>query len=185
MTGHQSDANFASGLLSVLNSGQCLAVGATNHFRPIANLEFPFGRICGDVGCIFQTNGNNKLLIVEREGSAPGNERNILKWHHAISSKSPILLSDGITSLPCDSGLPILLVLAFGRTAKWAISDYQKTFAFCKLLADVVNREHSQDILRVLVLKSDHETTDWRVHGEQAGRAIIDSLPNANDIQED
>ena len=176
MTGHQSDADFALGLLSVLNSGQCVTEEETNHFRPISNLEIPFGRICGDVGRILQSNGKNKLLIVEREGSAPGNERNILKWHHAIFTKSPIFLSDGMTSLPCDSDLPILLVLAFGRTAKWAMSDFEKTFAFCKLLADVVNREHSQDRFRVLVSKRDPEITDWRVHGEETGFRILEEV---------
>lgn len=162
-SGHAIDALFASSFLATMSESLPICSGRDGHWRPKAKLPPPFGSIASDFGCSFRGPKGEILLIVEREGSAPGNERNILKWHAAVSRGAELYLESGSQRIRCRPDA-VLLVLAFGRPPKWDRSDFEKTVAFCELLAEIINRQDlsGRTPLRVLVRKYPPEASDWK-----------------------
>ena len=145
-SGNKRDAEFANGFLDVLNGHVSLLNGTSAHCRPKAMLGTPFGAVTGDLACVYESpdrNGNT-LLIVEREGSAPGNERNILKWFHPLKRGGKIDVFRGQSIVQCKFDR-VSLLLAFARNKKWGVSDFKKTSAFCDLLAEIVNDYGRED----------------------------------------
>lgn len=140
VSGALRDKQFAAGLLSELSQKLTLVVGASGHWRPQADLGRPWGKITGDFGCCFTSpsQAGQTLLIVERESSGPGNERNILKWYEAVRAGVPITLAAGGEKIALKPDR-IILCLAFMRPASWDPSDFAKTAAFCEVLAGLVN----------------------------------------------
>lgn len=165
-SGSKRDSQFATGFLSELTANQNVQVATMMHCRAKASLGKPLGAIDGDVAVIYQTSGRWKLLIVEREGSAPGNERNILKWYHALNAGIDISTNtsndqaDSKQNRPNRTEIDLLeepqfqsvdLLLAFTRTEGWSESDFNKTAAFCGILAELVNSQCRQDGLELSV----------------------------------
>lgn len=182
ISGHLLDAQFAEGFLAgfaVSEEGIKIATGTDGHWRPKANLGEPFGKVSGDVGCTCLLRGadGETLLIVEREGSAPGNERNILKWFRVVETGTDIWLDNGAQRTGCDPE-SILVILAFGRPANWSQSDFDKTVGFCELLAETVNRVQSgrDTRLTVNVEKVDATVEDWRQAGREIGDRVLSRL---------
>ena len=104
------------------------------------------------------------LLIVEREGSAPGNERNILKWFQAVRGGHRIKLDSGTGPVAVNPDR-IVLLLCFARPdpRKWSESDFMKTARFCTMLAELVERdlrEHTPQF-KVHIETRSYAVTDW------------------------
>ena len=176
VSGHQLDAQFAEGFLTTLSSRLAVRQGATGHWRPEARLDVPLGRVTGDLGFTFDGSDGETLLIVEREGSAPGNERNILKWVAALDSGAVIRLKSGPSLIEC-SPSAVILLLAFGRSAKWDRTDFEKTIAFCDMLAEFVNKRDCNNSvpLRVLVNASPALVSDWQECGSWMAERFAES----------
>lgn len=173
-SGHQSDAQFASGFLNGLAERIDTFAGGDGHWRPRANLEVPYGRVDGDVafGCRLSNFDGDTLVIVEREGSGPGNERNILKWYQATESRADIYLVNGGNTIQRNWS-SVILMLAFARPAGWSASDFGKTVGFCRLLGDLINRNSN---LTVIVEAWEGAAEDWQLVGEYHGRKLVERL---------
>jgi len=176
MQGRQADKGFSAGVIAGLRTAGCtFGIGSDDHWRPSVLLPQPFGRVEGDFGVqvIRRTTPKPMLLLIEREASAPGNERNILKWLPAWRKHMPVELRRGAdtVTVPFDDAV---LALVFGRpTAKWSKSDFDKTVAFCGLLADSVQRWEG---LNVVVHVLPEPLQDWERAGFQAGSALSKRL---------
>jgi hypothetical protein len=146
ISGHVLDGQFAAGMLAVLSNELQIVFGSSGHWRPKADLGRPWGKVTGDFCCCFSRPGSSgySLLIIEREGSAPGNERNILKWFQAIRLRAAISMDDGRQRIELTPDR-IVLGLAFVRPGGWDLSDFDKTVAFCELLAEIVNTQCSDN----------------------------------------
>lgn len=81
LSGNATDSAFAEGFLAAIAQDKSLRFvvpdNPTEHWRPTADLNSPLGRIVGDISLLIRkpSESTNTLLVVEREGSAPGNER--------------------------------------------------------------------------------------------------------------
>jgi hypothetical protein len=139
------DASFAEGLITTL-AGFVTPLRGTEsgHWRPMADLGAPYGGVIGDASLFYSSAQypGESLLIAEREGSAPGNERNILKWYQAIRGQHRIRLDSGTGPIEVHPAR-VVLVLCFARPdpSKWSESDFQKTAGFCSILAELVGRD--------------------------------------------
>lgn len=120
------------------------------------------------------------LLIVEREGSAPGNERSILKWHEALRREASVELRyrSQMRHAVEVGAQQAMLLLAFGQSTSWSGTSYVDTVAFCEVLADMVNMapQLSGIALRVHVADFGAAVTDWQLCGKHFGRDILGLL---------
>jgi hypothetical protein len=182
-SGRILDGKFAVGFLSALvkQDGAHFRNISTEHWRPVAMLDRPFGKVEGDLGVVIgpTTSGDksNILLVVEREGSAPGNERSLLKWFEAARQVAQIILTrNSIKQVVTPS--KIVLVAAFCATPEWYGSDFDKTVAFCKSLADIINDTKIQMgyPLTVEVQQMPSKVMDWNAAGYEFGRRAADYL---------
>lgn len=161
------DASFADGLITTLAGLVTPRHGTqTGHWRPMADLGPPYGVVIGDAGFIYSApqHPGESLLIAEREGSAPGNERNILKWYQTIRGKHRIRLDSGTGPIEIHPNR-IVLVLCFARPdpKTWSESDFQKTVGFCAVLADLVGKDlqdHAPRFEAHTDMRS-YSVTDW------------------------
>ena len=178
MNGNQADAEFAGGFLSAV--GSAVAVKPSlEHWRPTADLESPFGRVQGDLGFFVGDGASGvTLVIVEREGSAPGNERNALKWYTALRGAREVYLRrDGKNAT--GSYDTVLLWMAFGRSRSWGRSDFEKTVGFCGLLARILSHpagDLGPDLRIIVQAVSSDEVDDWREVGREQGNALLREL---------
>src|SRR4051794_27725284 len=95
-SGSASDALFAEAVLQSLSAHTDAFESYRLHRRAVADCGPPFGRVDGDFALFRfgQGDAGGTLLIVEPEGSGPGNERNILKWHRVVKEGREISLKD-------------------------------------------------------------------------------------------
>ena len=175
-SGNARDAEFAEGLLTVLSGHSQLLKGTSEHSRPKADLGQPFGRVAGDVCCLYRkpNSDETRMLIVEREGSAPGNERNILKWYRALSNGKSIWVDNQNGPIQCDVS-NVVLLLAFGRPTGWDTSDFEKTVAFCELLGSTLN-ENTAIPMTIHVNKFPGVVEDWKECGRHFGTIAAEIL---------
>ena len=140
VSGHALDSQFATGVLDVLSEHLEIVHSSSGHWRPKADLGKPYGKITGDLCCCFTQPGQEgySLLIIEREGSGPGNERNILKWYRAVQQRVVVSIDDGRQRIEVRPAR-VLLAMAFMRPPGWDQSDFEKTAAFSELLGDLLN----------------------------------------------
>ena len=94
VSGRQRDSQFARGFLSSLKAAGTQIVSTGDQmFRPVVTLEPPMGRAEGDVAIVISDDSlGATLVVIEREGSGPGNERNLLKWYAALRQHREIPL---------------------------------------------------------------------------------------------
>ncbi len=175
-SGSATDARFADGFLAAIQEADHLNLDVTlQHWRPVADLPLPFGRIIGDLGLLFHSpaHSSKTLLIVEREGSGPGNERNILKWFQAVNAAHPVRLDAHGEQISCEQAAVILL-LAFCRPPDWGVSDFDKSFAFCEVLARITNECSvvANTPMTIVVRRYPSEVGDW----EHCGRHFADQV---------
>jgi hypothetical protein len=172
-----SDTEFANGVIAAL-SGVVTPLQGTEvgHWRPKAKLGHPLGKITGDGALLFSTPRHQaeSLLIIEREGSAPGNERSILKWHRAVRTGTPITLERKGSVIKATPAR-ILLLLCFARVIPegWSESDFLKTAEFCKELAELIVRDplvHSPP-LEVRVEVRSYAVQDWTACGQDVANS--------------
>ena len=166
---------FAKTLVSF---GIRISAGEGGRFRPVARLSKPLGRSEGDVGFVVES-GNNPIvrtmLIVEREGSAPGNERNILKWLATAKSKETIYLrSNGFDINPKYERVHVLL--CFGRSEKWNTSDFQRTAEYCSVLAKLVNKSTVRDQLMVTIQTELSVAPTWKDLGTAHAKRFVSKI---------
>jgi hypothetical protein len=178
-SGAVADALFADGFLGALRASSAVCGYADSQWRPVARLSPPYGSIIGDVAVTFRRPADQRdvLLIVEREGSAPGNERNILKWVEARRCGAPIVLTQ-LANHTAVSVQEIQLVLAFGRPAGWPPSDFAKAVAFCRLLTDMANAQRSASAIpmHVTVLNPTLVAVDWQRHGREVAQLVLEQI---------
>ena len=184
-SGTVRDASFATGFLRVIARTPDICVNLLGHCRAKAQSNAPLGAVDGDVAVVFRNRHSpgNTLLIVEREGSAPGNERNILKWFEAIRAGNAISICQfGKAIGPFEyAGLELLLAFARPQAAQnkdgWGQSDFEKTVGFCKILAELVNHECERTSLlfKVRVEKCSEAIADdcWEKCGEHFGQLVM------------
>jgi hypothetical protein len=71
----------------------------------------------------------------------------------------------------------ITLLLCFARTnpVSWAESDFQKTVAYCRLLADLINKDLSGKTPRfeAHVEARSHAITDWQACGRDFANSCV------------
>ena len=181
-SGNIRDAGFARGLIRALSETVAIDPATAGHCRAKAMCGHPLGAVDGDVAIVVQSpmTGGNTLLIVEREGSGPGNERNILKWFHVVRSQSPITIRATYGTIDTPAYDRVELLLAFTRTFRWEQSDFEKTAGFCSLLAELVNRECEQVGLkftvRVACCPGVIDSDGWERCGEHFGQIIAKRL---------
>ena len=176
LSGRQLDAQFAEGFLASAQGGR--AEGhASQHWRPVADLGPLLGKTEGDAALfVDDDSARNTLVVVEREGSAPGNERNALKWYQAVLGGHEIRLR----SRGKETGRPydrVIVWMAFGRSSKWPENDFSKTVEFCRLQAPVLNNggERLAPSFKVVVRAlSMDPVVDWRECGRAHGAALMD-----------
>jgi hypothetical protein len=173
--GRLSDSEFASGFTSELATKLRILQGTeVGHWRPTANLGPPFGSIEADAGVTFSKEHGSAttMLIVEREASSPGNERNILKWYQAVRHGHMIDLKSGNRCItPTIDDIILLLCFARADPSKWADSDFRKTVQFCSALAGLVSndlRNHTPSCT-VRVDAISHPIVNWQVCGSEFG----------------
>lgn len=176
-SGHQADAAFADAFIKEFRKLATVVAGVDGHWRPTASLAKPLGKVDGDVACVCRLPDaeGDVLVVVEREGSAPGNERNILKWYRAIVDGPGILLKRGAeTEAPRYTR--VFLLLAFGRSEKWGDSDFKKTAAFCRFLGETLSCRVHELPFHVEVVESDTIVEDWPRFGAGVAKAAADLL---------
>jgi hypothetical protein len=176
-SGSAADSAFAEGFLAAIAQDKSLCfIVRPEHWRPISNLKLPLGQVEGDIGLLIRkpSESTNTLLVVEREGSAPGNERNILKWFEAVRGSYNIALLRPNQKVTCDFNR-IILLLAFCRPSKWPLSDFQKTASFCEIFGTLVNQYPFGRTISftTVCLKYPTEVADWRECGRHFGAEII------------
>lgn len=179
-SGSLIDTEFATGFLAAFTQTDVLLSSyAQEHWRPISSLGMPLGKVIGDIGFTFRKRDalSDTLLIVEREGSGPGNERNILKWFETIRKYHQIFLIKGNQQYLCQTD-HIILYLAFCHSGGWSNSDFQKTVAFCDILATLVNQETQKDGVSFEVLIDHYQTkvSDWKQCGAHFAKTILQKI---------
>lgn len=181
-SGTHEDKRFAEGFLEELRHCTGLSLpDDLSHWRPFADLGSPRGSVFGDLGVVLGIGSDQAraLLIVEREGSGPGNERSILKWWQALRSSAEIRLKrDTETmSLPGDVN-DIFVALVFGRSAGWQSSDFDKTIAFCSDLAQLATVDLWNRRCRGAfnVTSSPGAVEDWNGFGKQLCSPIVKAM---------
>jgi hypothetical protein len=190
-SGSKRDTKFAKGFLRKFNSSH-EPDSDYAHCRSRSRCGSDFGTVDGDVSLLFlDDRGRNRLLVVEREGSGPGNERNILKWYQAVIGSSEILLHDGKRTLPHSSYDYFDLCLYFTRPQNesgkesWGLSDFRKTVAYCRLLADLVNQQSERDLLmfkvHVEIYKAIVPESDWEIAGAACAEVLLNKLEISRD----
>lgn len=182
-SGRQRDAVFAAGVLGALREAPGLEFWPSlEHWRPIVRMGDALGTAEGDLGLLVRHTGDQgwTLLIVEREGSAPGNERSILKWREALRRGDPIWLRCGQRGEEVAKARPrrALLLLVFGSSERWRGTPYAGTVAFCRALAEMVNEAGPVGgvTLRVRVEDAGSDVEDWRACGGRFGREVASLL---------
>lgn len=177
-SGRAADAAFAEGFLAACAAHPALHETSHTHVRPLAHLGPPYGRAEGDVGLLLPSaGGTQRLLIVEREGSGPGNERSILKWYAALQYGVPIVLyAAGQTAAV--GNVDIVLLLAFGRTPSFSANDYHKTVAYCRVITDLLTyaAPHLPVRLDVRVEAAPDLISDWHAYGHEVGARVLPEL---------
>lgn len=174
-----ADQEFGIAFASILaSSGIRILAGEDGRFRPIARLSRPLGRSEGDVGFVVEY-GNKPtvrtILIVEREGSSPGNERNILKWFAAMKSNVTIYLrSNGVDTNPEYDRIHVLL--CFGRTEKWGKSDFERTADYCSVLARLVNNSTVEDQFVVTIQAVSSIALSWEDLGTAHAKDFLPKI---------
>jgi hypothetical protein len=179
-SGSVTDSAFADGFLTAVRRRSQLSLHhPLDHWRPIADLPLPFGRVIGDLGLLFdsQTHPAKTVLIVEREGSGPGNERNILKWFQAIRGSHLISLDAHGQKISCEQAV-VMLLLAFCRPSGWPKKDFDKTFAFCEVLAHLANESAATTHLPMttLVQRYPAEVDDWKQCGRYFAEQVLQQV---------
>ena len=181
LRGRAADSEFAAGILESL--GPSLS-GSENRIdsqvpRPVAQVPLPFGRVEGDAAFILKDSADQRtLLIVEREASAPGNERNLLKWFECYKSGAEVSLRHGSVNVPPSASKTIVL-LCFGiGSREWTRSDYLKTVAFSERLASLLNEQLKQSQVSFAIQsdQSGRQISDWRYFGRLQGSRFLDWL---------
>lgn len=178
--GRQRDSQFARGFLSCLNtSGTQIVRTGDQMYRSVVTLEPPMGRIEGDVAVVISDDESPgaTLVIIEREGSGPGNERNLLKWYAALRQHNNISLRRNGNDLEIQWSR-MLVLLAFGRSESWDRTDYDKTVAFCSELARLLNEiavtEHLPGEFKIQ--SSQNPVNDWESEGRRHAEQLLTSL---------
>ena len=180
VSGRKRDSQFAKGFLSVLEVSGLKAVTSGHQiFRPVVTLESPMGRIEGDAAFVICDDGTLKrtLVVVEREGSGPGNERNLLKWYAASRQGKEIFLRGNGVEFKIEWSR-LLVLLAFGRSVAWDRSDYTKTVAFCREFADLLNQVVATEnpSIQFRIQSSQGPVDDWVSEGGEHAAQLISSL---------
>ena len=175
-SGRERDREFARGYLSTLTDYQSsIAETVQSHFRPLSHTKPPYGTTEGDIGFVINKNEQSILVIIERESSFPGNERNLLKWYNTIDSGQPLLLKREETILTVSTSF-IIVSQCFCTPKGSMEEEFLKTHAYCKVLADLIvdhflrcNRTISLDIQ-----KQDDPVKSWYCCGEYFGKKFIE-----------
>ena len=174
VSGAICDFEFANGLVTALAGFVTPLRGTqTGHWRPEADLGSPFGVAKGDGSLVYSTSQapGVSLLVVEREGSAPGNERHILKWYQAVKERKLVRLisNTGVIDIVPDR---IVLLQCFARTnvngdKAWSESDFLKTAGFYSMLGSLVERDlqgHTPH-LEIHIDSRSYPVDDWLACG--------------------
>ena len=180
VSGRQRDSQFADGFLSHLKaSGSKIGDTGDQMYRPVVSLDSPMGRAEGDVAVVIADDETSEatLVIVEREGSGPGNERNLLKWYAALRQNREIPLRNNGIDLEI-KWTRVLVILAFGRSELWDLTDYEKTVAFCNQLAGLLNEAVISENLpgKFKIQNSQNPIEDWVSEGRRHAGQLLSSL---------
>ena len=178
--GRQRDSQFADGFVNHLKaSGSKIGNTGDQMYRPVVVLEPPMGRAEGDVAVVISDEKSPEitLVIVEREGSAPGNERNLLKWHAALRQHKVISFRSKGIDLEIKWS-KMLVLLAFGRSESWDPTDYQKTVAFCSGLASLLNESAITENLpaEFRIQSSEEPVNNYVAEGERHAGHLLSSF---------
>jgi hypothetical protein len=179
-SGRQRDSQFAHGFLSSLNTSDTQIVRTSDQmYRSVVTLEPPMGRIEGDVAVVISDpeSPGATMVIIEREGSGPGNERNLLKWYAALRQHKSISLRRNGNDIEIEWSR-MLVILAFGRSESWDRTDYDKTVAYCSELARLLNEVAITENLpgEFQIQSSQNPVNDWESEGRRHAEQLLTSL---------
>lgn len=168
----EADALFATGFKSgLLAEGLTVGFGGDgNRCRPSAALPGPLGRAQGDAAYeVSPASSSSKsvLVIAERECSAPGNERSLIKWQLAAVNNCQVetLINGHVTQRPLEKAVVVLAFACTNIPAHFgSITEYRRTKEFCDQLARQ-SRQH-RGLTAVAIWLPD-EMTDWTTAGQQ------------------
>lgn len=161
-SGYAIDASFAASFLARMSEAPDL-LRERGPLAAQSEAAAPLRFSCGRLRMFLRGPKGRYCWSWSGKGSAPGNERNVLKWHAAVSRGAELYLESDSQRVRCTPDA-VLLVLAFGRPPKCDRSDFEKTVAFCEQLAEIINRQDlsGRTPLRVLVRKYPPEASDWK-----------------------
>jgi len=167
---NQRDKEFAQGFMAGIR--EALDIEEANGCPILKDIP-GIGRVEGDLGCVYKdANGSRVLLIVEREGSGPGNEWNLIKWAMAAEQClfPKVVLRTVQEPLKVVHPDRVVLVLVFGRSESWK-SGFDRTIESCKWLSKVLNGHLVNLPIRIhTYIDSDNA---WPVpNWEEFGRAM-------------
>jgi hypothetical protein len=173
-SGPKNDASWGDGILTTLNAVFQLECGTASHHRAFVDAGKPLYKQKSDLAVLHRS----CLVIVEREGSGPGNIHDVVRWFLAVSNNLRIRLmpnQSGERPRNCEYN-SVKVVLAFGRGSKWDAADFTKTIAYCQALADTLTTCRTPMPLSFHMLEYPSCVTDWHEAGLHFGERIAELL---------